>query len=218
MNREMVKEIKYNIDECNICNSDELNKSIIVQVDKGLLDKDKRITGELIDIGYSDLYKHLLTTLNESVKYIKRVNFKKPFKQNIMGKFIGIALDADYLSSTTWLYTSLLDMVQILPFFDILFKKLDDVEREFKDMISYDVLSGVTAFNKASLVSQMEGLKQMKFSLLTLYECYANVLKNPQVKEFFFIFLEYKKSLLCKRYQEEATELNDSLLSKINKL
>ena len=222
MNRGMVKEIKFNIDESNICTNDELNKSIIVQVDKGLLGKEKKITNELIEIGYNDLYKYLSSTLKETVKYIKKVNLNKPFKQSMSGKYYRIPLDMDFVSSTTWLYTCLLSMVQILPFFDVLFDKINAVENEFSYMISNRNFDGITAFNKTTLLAQMEGLKQMKLSLITLYNCYSFVLKNPQIKEFFIKWLEYKKELLCKinyeKYNQEATEYNELMISKINKL
>ena len=222
MNREMVKEIRFNIDENNICTNDELNKSIIVQVDKGLLGDEKKITNELIEIGYNDLYMYLLSTLKDTIKYIKKVNLDKPFKQNMMGRFWGIELDADYVSPTVWLYTCLLSMVQILPFFDALFDKINEVEKEFSCMISDSDFEGITVFNKTSLLAQMEGLKQMKLSLISLYNCYRFVLKNPQIKEFFIKWLEYKKRLLCKidyeKYNQEVTEYNELMISKINNL
>ena len=221
MNREIVKEIKVNIADSNICTNDELNKIIVVKVDKGLFDRQNRITNELIELGYNELYVYLLSTLREAVKYIKKVDLKKPFKQNIMGRFFEIDLEMDYLSPTTWLYTRLLHMVQILPFFDALFNKINEVEKEFKDMISNNNFSNTTVFNKTSLLAQMEGLKQMKLSLITLYNCYSYVLKNPEIKEFFTKWLKHKKKSLCRidnRYNQEMTEYNELMISKINKL
>lgn len=222
MNNEMVKKIEDNIDKSTTCLNDDLNRRITVQVDRGLLEREKKITNELIRIGYNDLFIQLEETLKEAVKYIKKVNLNKPFKKNIIGKILGIELDADYLASTTCLYECLLNMIQILTFFDVLFKQIDEVERDYSNMISNTNFDDITVFNKATLLAQIQGLKQMKLSLLTLYNCYSFVLKNPQIKNFFIKWLEYKKRILCKidsgRHNQEVEEYNELMISKLNNL
>lgn len=61
----------------------------------------------------------------------------------------------------------------------------------------------------------------MKLSLVTLYDCYGLVLKNPQIKSYFTRWLNHKKRAMCRidpNCKQEMTEYNESMLSKINKL
>lgn len=221
MNNSIIKEAKDNYDNSKQYANDELSKKIMVKVDKGLLSEQKRISHELIEIGYNDLYIILESTLKETIKYIKRVNLKRPFKQNALSKFLGFSLEADYLSSSTWLYTNLLSMVQILPFFEALFNKLDEIEKDFRNMISTNSLSDTTVYNKTALLAQMEGLKQLKLSLLSLYNCYSCILKNAEIKEFFTRWIEYKKIQLCKinrNHYQEMLDFNELLVDRINRL
>ena len=222
MNKKIINDINLNIDDHRICTNYELEKKIIVKVDKGLLEKEKKITNELIEIGYSDLYMCLNSTLKTTVKYIKKVDLNKPFKQDLIAKCMGIPLDLDYLSSTKLLYNSLLSMVQILPFFDALFDKLNEVEKEFNYMISDNNFDDITISGKTTLLVQIDGLKQIKLSFLILYNCYALVLKNPQIKEFFDKWLLYYKKLLSVitsgKSNKEVLEYNELLMSRINKL
>lgn len=213
----MIKEIKTNMDGSSISNSD-FSKSIIVKVDKGLLEKQARITNELIEIGYDEIYIRLEKKVKDTLKYLKKVNLDKPFKQNIAGKFFGVAIDADLLSSTTLLFENLRQMVYLTPLFKDLFDELYRIEHEYQDLINKNDFGNTTAFNKTSLLANMEGLKQIILSLITLYNCYRLVLKNPKIKAFFTKWLEYKKRVLSRKYQGSAEEYNSTMLSRIEKL
>lgn len=195
MNGKMVKEIKTNIEDVKIVVDDELDKQITVQIDRGLLEKQNMIANELITIGCSSFIKLAYDTLLEAVKYIKKVNFDKPNQQSIMSKLFGVPLDADYTSPSTWLYVQLFDMMCINKLFGSLLDKINVVEKEFNDMIQNNNLSNTNLSNKVVLLSQLEGLRQMKLSLLTLYNCYQLVLCNPQVYNFCYYWKVYKENV-----------------------
>lgn len=195
MNGKMVKEIKTNIEGVKIVADDELDKQITVQIDRGLLAKQNMIANELITIGCSSFIKLAYDTLLEAVKYIKKVNFDKPNQQSIMSRFFGTPLDADYTSPSTWLYVQLFNMMCIQNSFGMLFDKINQLEKEFNDMIQNNNLSNTNLSNKVVLLSELEGLKQMKLSLLTLFNCYKIVLCNPQVYNFCYYWKVYKDSI-----------------------
>lgn len=113
-----------------------------------------------------------------------------------MGRFFDIELDADFSSSTTWLYVLLRNMYIIdFRLFASLLEQIDNIYKEYNQMISNVSFDNLTIYNKTSLLALIEGLKYMKLSLGKLYECYKMLLLNPQVKEFYIKWLGYKQRL-----------------------
>lgn len=94
MNKEIIKVLNYDIETSSIRVSDDINKSIVFKVDKNLINCSikpmdlihsnfqnhlKIISEEMIEIGFNDAYSILSERLKETLKYIKKVNFKKTF-------------------------------------------------------------------------------------------------------------------------------------------
>ena len=160
-------------------------------------------------------------TILDTAKYLKKTNLSNPFKQNIFSRFYEFPLDADYLSPPVMLYECLTDMIHDLDLFQILFDRLDEVEKEYKEMLEKSSFKNTTVFNQSALIAQMEGLKQMRLSLLALYECHRVVLKNPKVREFYKTWLEHKKQVEKNgdlEHDHHIDERHERLMDTINKM
>ena len=214
MNKDIVKDIKF-IDAKNLIVNEELNKCVTVKVDARLVNRQNRICDELIELGYSDIYKILTILLKRTLICLKIVNLNKPLKQNIFSKIFEIPLNVDFLSASTILYSKLTDMIRFISSFELLFEKINEVENKLNDIISDQELNN-TLSNKTSRLMQIEGLKQMKISLLTVYNCYLLILKNPQIKEFYIERLEYEQNIL--EELNVSSNYKELMISKINEL
>ena len=193
MNGKLAKEIKYDLDNTQLYNNDDLNKSITVKVDRSIIEKRDEITDELIEIGLNDLISMAVDNLKDVSKYIKKVNFKKPNKKSFMAKLYGIPLDVD-LNPATQLYTSL----RFVPAYHVILKntlaRVNEIEEECELMIRTGNYDGINVFNKTTLLANMEGLKQIKLSLIKLEDGYKLLAGNPTISRFLHYWSEYKKN------------------------
>ena len=216
MNKDIVEKIKF-VDENKIIVNEELNKIITVKVDASLVNNQNKISDELIELGYNDVYKSLTKLLKITVRCLKMIDLNKPFKQNIISKIFEIPLDVDFFSLTTILYTKLTDMVRFINLFDELFKKINEIEKKLSDNIAENNFNNNTTFNNTLALVQIKGLKQMKLSLLNLYECYRLILKNPQIKDFYTKWLDYQDEIR-RELNLEISNYKELMLSKIHEL
>jgi hypothetical protein len=193
MNGKLAKEIKYDLDNTQLYNNDDLNKSITVKVDRSIIEKRDEITDELIEIGLNDLISMAVDNLKDVSKYIKKVNFKKSNKKSFMAKLYGIPLDVD-LNPATQLYTSL----RFVPAYHSILKntlnRVDKIEEEYELMIKTGNFDGVNVFNKTTLLANLEGLKQIKLSLIKLEDGYRLLASNPTISRFLHYWSEYKNN------------------------
>jgi len=193
MNNNLSKEIKYNLDTNKLYNDDNLNKSIIVEVDRSFIDKQNNISNGIIEIGLNDFYIIALERLRNISNYLKRVKLDKPNKQNIMGRILELPLEVDLLSSTTALYEEL----KWVPFTHMYIKKLiektEELQEEYQGMINENIFNNVNAINKVTLLAQLEGLKNIRLSLLQLDNSYNLVSSYPDIRRYMFYWTNYKK-------------------------
>lgn len=223
MNKEIVREINANVNNIGgIVVNNELNTIIKAKVNKDLLEKQDVIANRIIELGYNGMYDDLVSNPKKVVKYLKKVNLNRPFEKGFLDVLFGTSIDAS-CSSSTELFYYLNSMVQVIDWFNILFEKIDEIEKEFSDMINNDSFEEVTTINKTIVVSQMKGLKQIKLSLLDVYQCYRIILKNPQIKSFYLAWLRYKDGEIRRidfiyDFKNSGPSWTDLMVSKINKL
>lgn len=191
MNGQIAKEIKYDLDTVGLYNNDELNKSIIVEVDSGILNHSKNITNELISISVSSFLEWAVENLKDICKYIKKVNFDKPDKRSILGKLTDTPLDMDY-SGASYLYDSLKFVPMLYRSVKKSLLRVNEVEKEYQDLIDNYDLNELNSINKTSLLANLEGLKQLKQGLLRLEESYGLLNSNPKINRFLYYWTRYK--------------------------
>ena len=192
MRSELSKEIKSSLDSNKSLN-DDFDKSIIAEVDKSFVFNQNKITEGIIKIGLSEFYKTSVQKLQKISKLLKKVDLSRPNKQNLMGKFMGIRLDADLLSSTTALYEELKYVPIIQATIDKLLERVDKLEEEFMDMVDNHDITNINAINKTNILAQMEGLKSIKLDLLELEHSYNLIATYPDIKKFMYYWTKYKR-------------------------
>ena len=193
MNGKIAKEIKYDVDTKRLSNNDELNKSIVIQVNSDVIARNNQISDKLINMTVMDYIKYAVDVLKDISKFVKRVNLNAPNKKTFSGRLFDIPLYAD-TNPATLLGTYLRFVPAYYSYTQDALDKVNEIEKEYQDMINNYSFNNLTVYNKTSLLATFEGLKQYKLSLLKILECFEFILNNPYINRFSFYWNKYRKT------------------------
>ena len=163
-----------------------------VIVNKKVMDVQKKVHDELVELGGNEFYSYALYQLQTVIKLLRKVDLNNPYKQNILSRMVEIDLSTDFMSKTFLLYNGLVQLYEINDRFDEFMLDIDNLIIKVNSDIG-NLNEKLSLTNKTIFLSQIKTLGQFKMSTMIVKECYDLILGNPEVQKFMFYWERYLK-------------------------